>query len=268
MTKPQAAWMLGWLSLAVGSAGAAVPAGAGSEIRIEGKRLSVIAERMALGDLLAALEQRGIARVTVQGDASRIVVSDSFEASDATQVLRRVLSAHSHILLDRGTPAGGLRYIQVILLGPPGTTAIKVAPSAPSQLESSAETLVYEALSSASGTERATAAEALAYRSPAEATAADYVDSVLAQQLIDADENVRARALETLKDTADAVPLDALTQVAREDASAERRIQALELLAERGEQDASAPLRIALSDPEPAVRERARELIEDWHLEF
>jgi hypothetical protein len=128
------------------------------------------------------------------------------------------------------------------------------------------EELIREALSSATATERAAAAEALAYRSESGSTTTGYAEQVLAQQLSDPDEQVRARALETLKDTADQVPVDALAQVARDDASAERRIQALELLAERVEQEARGPLRLALADLAPAVRERARELIEDWHL--
>jgi HEAT repeat protein len=92
-------------------------------------------------------------------------------------------------------------------------------------------------------------------------------EELLVAQLSDPDEQVRARALETLKDTADDVPVNALTQMAHDDASAERRIQALELLAERVDQKARGPLRRALADPQPAVRERARELIEDWHLD-
>lgn len=282
MRLPHAAWLLSWLSLAVGTASAADLAGAASDIGVNGGRLSVRAEGMVLSDLLATLEQRGIASVRVHGDASRIVVSDSFEVPDAAHLLRRVLSAQSHILIDRGAPAGGPRLIDVILLGSVANTGTRTLqmpdrhesadPHAATtgdelQPELSAEILVHEALSSDSNTERSRAAEALAYRSPAEATAAGYVEQVLAQQLVDTDENVRERAIEILKDTADEVPIDTLAQLAREDVSAPRRIQALELLAERAEQDARAPLQIALTDAEPAVRERARELIEDWHLD-
>jgi HEAT repeat protein len=58
-----------------------------------------------------------------------------------------------------------------------------------------------------------------------------------------------------------------LSQVAREDGRVAIRIQALELLVERGEERALEPVRIALLDREDAVRTRALELIEEWHLD-
>lgn len=57
----------------------------------------------------------------------------------------------------------------------------------------------------------------------------------------------------------------AVAQVARDDPEVRLRIQALELLLERNEDQSSAPVATALADPEPAVRDRARELIEDRH---
>jgi HEAT repeat protein len=64
------------------------------------------------------------------------------------------------------------------------------------------------------------------------------------------------------------LPFDALAHVAREDASADRRIQALALLVERSEDGESrAPLAAALSDRDPKVRRKARELMLDWYVE-
>jgi hypothetical protein len=240
---------------------------------------------MPLTRLVASLNRSGHVAVVVRGGAARITVSDSFEGTDVGQALRRLLSMHSHVLIDRRSAAGATRVLDVILLMSPAAPesepmaeaippveadegpAADAASDAPDQpLDAPAEELVHEALSSATATERAAAAEALAYREPPGNTTTGYADQVLAQQLSDADEHVRARALDTLKDTADDVPVDAVAQVARDDASAERRIQALELLAERVDQKARGPLRLALADPERAVRERARELIQEWHL--
>jgi HEAT repeat protein len=74
---------------------------------------------------------------------------------------------------------------------------------------------------------------------------------------------VRAQALQTLKDTGSEVPVQALTRLVREDLSLDLRIQALELLVERAEQQAHEALRVALVDSEPTVHERASELIAD-----
>jgi HEAT repeat protein len=129
------------------------------------------------------------------------------------------------------------------------------------------DVLLAKATSSAPANERAAAAEAIAYRPDHADGTPGYANQVLLQMLSDSDEEVRARALETIKDTADRVPFDALAQVAREDASAKRRMQALELLVERSENgEAREALRVAFNDPDAAVRERARELVADWHI--
>jgi hypothetical protein len=230
---------------------------------------------MPLGELLAALERSGRVRVDVHGDPSGVTVSDSFDEADVASGLRRLLSAQSHVLIDRGAAQGAPRVIELILLSSrpsqesgPGAESDRPASGGASVASAAApppaDVLANAALSATSAAERAAAAEELAYRSDGEG--AGYADGVLAQQLSDPDEQVRSRALETLKDTAEAVPVDALAQMAREDASAARRVQALELLAERAERKARGPLRRALADPAPEVSTRARDLIEDWHL--
>jgi HEAT repeat protein len=277
---------LGSLFLVGTTAGAADGPAASAGVRLEGERLSLRVDRLPLTQLVASLNRSGRVAVELHGDAAGIAVSDSFEDADVGHALRRLLSARSHVLIDRRT-ADATRVLEVILLpsraaagsepmieSMPAAAAEqdRAVPPAPDAQETPlaeppTEELVHEALTSATGTERAAAAEALAYRSPSGNATTEYAAQVLAQQLSDPDEQVRARALTTLKDTADEVPVNALAQLARDDASAERRIQALELLAERVEQEAGGPLRLALADPAPAVRERARELIEDWDLE-
>jgi hypothetical protein len=268
------------------SAGAADGPVASAGIRLQGERLSLRADRMPFTQLVASLNRTGRVTVVVHGDAARLTVSDSFDGTDLGQALRRLLSAHSHVLIDRRTAADATRVLEVILLPSPDVTgpepmaaaipaaaaeedpAVRASADAEEARrdEPATEDLVHDALSSATATERAAAAEALAYRSQFGDTTTRYAEHVLAEQLSDPDEGVRARALETLKDTSDAVPEDAVAQVAGNDISAERRIQALELLTERVPQRARGPLKVALADSAPAVRARARELIHDWDL--
>ena len=128
------------------------------------------------------------------------------------------------------------------------------------------EDLVAQALSGQTAPERAAAVAALPYAVPGDFGNEDYVATVLVQALMDPEVRVRAQALAALKDTAEVLPTEAVAQVMRDDPSPDLRIQALELLVERTGEQAREPLRLALADPESAVRERAGELIEDWHL--
>lgn len=248
--RPLSHALLIGLILTAGPLFAAGPPSTASALRIDGARLSLRADRLPLRELLAALERHGLARIEVRGDMSGIAVSDAFDDTDVLQALRRVLSAHSHLLIDRGA-SKEVRRIELILLTSPGGAADNPV----SDLGGSV---------AAEGA----APEALAAEPAGEAPQdAELASQVLVEQLSDPDEDVRAGTLEALKDTGDAIPVDAVAQVAQDDASAERRIQALELLAERAERKARGPLRRALQDSDPAVRARAGELIEDWHLD-
>jgi hypothetical protein len=263
--------MLGGMSLAAGPAYATDHPSWAAGVRSDGGRLSVHVDQLPLRDLIATLERTGLARIVVRGNLSGMTVSDSFDDSDVAHALRRMLSAHSHLLIDRGA-SDDVRVIELILLTPrdseqPANGGEPVGLTNELLGEDvSVEALMDAARSSSSPAERAAAAEQLAYRPGSGPGRARHADQVLVEQLSDPDEQVRARALETLKDTSDAVPEDAVAQVARNDISAERRIQALELLAERVAERARGPLKVALADSAPAVRARARELIDDWDL--
>lgn len=259
------------LCLGAGSAGAEDFPIAG--IRIQGSRISLSGLPLALTDILTTLAQNAIA-IGFHGDPSRIAVADAIESLEVPRALGRMLSAHSHILIDHGSVAGQ-RRIDVIMLGATDTAprrfdAQPAEPRAASAdaADFTAEMLVSRAVSG-DAEERAAAAEALAYRRDAASGAPGYGDQVLLQMLSDPDEAVRARALETIKDTADEIPFEALTRMAREDSRMARRLQALELLTERSENGEShEALRVALNDAAPAVRDRARELALDWHVEL
>jgi hypothetical protein len=129
------------------------------------------------------------------------------------------------------------------------------------------EDLAFAAASAASPSARAEALDGLAYAAATEEQRSQ-VDELLVQALSDLAEAVRAQALETLKDTADEVPAAALARVASQDAMPELRARALEILIEREGEQAHESLRLALEDSEPLVRERARELVEDLHIEL
>jgi len=243
---PHVLWI--GLSLAAGPVLASGHRTAAHDVRIEGARLSLHAERLPLRELIAAVERGGLTRIVMHGDVSAMTVSDSFEGLDVAQALRRVLSAHSHLLIDR--TSNEQRLIVVILFTPRADAAADTATDP--------------------GRPRSDDGEA---RDPAANRPGEpLLDGALEQQtlverLAYPDEEVRARALEARKDTGDVIPVEAVEQVADGDVSPGRRIQSLELLAERAEQRARRPLRRALRDSEPAVRARAQELIEDWHLQ-
>ena len=94
-------WLLGGLTLATGAAVAADGQETAPAVRLHGERLSLRVEHLPLGELLAALERSGRVRVDVRGDPAGVAVSDSFDETDVAKALRRVLSAHSHVLIDR-----------------------------------------------------------------------------------------------------------------------------------------------------------------------
>jgi HEAT repeat protein len=243
-----------------------------SGVRLEGEHLSLSADRMPLTDLLESLNRSASVAIALHGDASRIMVSDSFKEMQIRRALLRVLSAHSHLLIEHGRVDSLQRFEVILLESTDGRPRPRIQPftstvEATRLLEEPVDVLLAKATSSAPANERAAAAEAIAYRPDHADGTPGYANQVLLQMLSDSDEEVRARALETIKDTADRVPFDALAQVAREDASAKRRMQALELLVERSENgEAREALRVAFNDPDAAVRERARELVADWHI--
>ncbi|MGH8243007.1 MAG: hypothetical protein ACRETY_06615, partial [Steroidobacteraceae bacterium] len=255
------------------SAAAEADGSAVSVVRVPVDRFDLEASGMMLPDLLAALSADSGVAFTVRGDPSRVRVSDSFEGLDLRLGLQRALARHSHVLIDHG-PVGARRHLELILLGAgsarssPAIVPVRLTEETATAFELTDDGLVAKAFSTAPVAERAAAVEAIAYRSDGEGQG-DYADQILVQMLSDPDEALRARAIETLKDTADRLPFAALEQVAREDASAALRIQALELLVERSENDEwREPLRIALLDADAGVRRHARELVLDWHLEL
>jgi histone H3/H4 len=73
---------------------------------------------------------------------------------------------------------------------------------------------------------------------------------------------VRATALEVLRETDTAVPVEQLTRLAREDGNAHVRMDALALLADHAPESAREALEAALQDAD-TVREHAERLLEE-----
>jgi hypothetical protein len=89
------------------------------------------------------------------------------------------------------------------------------------------------------------------------------LETTLGSALDDPQEEVRATALEVLRDTDTAVPVERLTRLAREDGHAHLRMDALALLTDRTPEAAREVIEAALQDAEPAIRERAERLLGD-----
>ena len=89
------------------------------------------------------------------------------------------------------------------------------------------------------------------------------LETTLGSALDDPQEEVRATALEVLRDTGTAVPVEQLTRLAREDGHAHVRMDALALLADHAPESAREALEAALQDTEPTVREHAERLLEE-----
>jgi hypothetical protein len=165
-----------------------------ANVRIEDARLSLHTERLPLDELLARVERSGLARIEVHGDVSGITVSDSFGYMDIAQALRRVLSAHSNVLIDRAPQDHDPRAIVLILLaspagertGPGFESDWLASGSAAIGLGSPADVVANAGLSSASLVER----EGRKSRAP------------LRRALADVSPEVRAHARELIEDSA------------------------------------------------------------------
>lgn len=247
------------------------------------QRISLQVERMPLPALLDALARESAVDIQLRGKLPGSVVTAAFEGIELREALRRVLAGHSHVLVERAASAATEPVIEVILLGQgPGVQADFAAAGTPAPAvtadsgslagpagegkrleERPVEELADTARFARSPRARAAALDALAYRAAGDGEHAVHATEVFAQALSDPHGRVRAQALATLKDTAEALPTDALARMARDDARPALRGQALELLAERDAEAAREPLQAALTDPDPAVKELARSLIED-----
>ena len=240
----------------------------------QANRIRMDVWRRPLREVAAQLAQRTSVDILIPAAIENIEVSASLIDLDARGALQSLLAHHSYMLIERNehdSDRRGRAVIEIILFGAAAKVGVgpTAAPVRVTALEDrSVDELVQVALAATPASERAAAVDAIAYRDSESSGQSARAEPVLSSALIDPAEEVRAQAIATLKDTADRIPFDALSQVAREDASADLRIQALELLVERSENGESrAPIAVALNDGDAKVRRRARELMLDWHID-
>jgi hypothetical protein len=89
------------------------------------------------------------------------------------------------------------------------------------------------------------------------------LETTLGFALDDPQEAVCATALDVLRDTGSAVPVERITRLARGDGNAQLHIDALALLAAQAPDAAWEALEAALQDAEPTVREHTEPLLEE-----
>jgi hypothetical protein len=229
-------------------------------------------EQMPLAQALAALARAASVELAVKGDVPDVQVADILANVDFRDGLHRLLSGRSYLLIEHAarSPTRETRFEVLFLLcdgEETSASAVAASPAAMAQEESTVEALADKVRLAHSAHTRAAALDALAYRARSSESGSALAERAMDEALADPEEQVRRQALTTLKDTAEEVPVGRLARIAGEDASADVRIQALELLVERATDEAPATVRAALTDPEPAVRERASELMMDWHLD-
>jgi hypothetical protein len=242
----------------------------GRLVSIQDNRLSVTLDRVPLRDALATLAHEAPFKISVKGEVEAGPVSTSLHDVELEQGLRRLLRGTSYAMTY--APASS-------------------APASPDQLRI-VELMVFGSEKAASnprdrvmGPQPFDATEALPLRSGEDATASvptvpppedrspslddlgqrrsPEIETTLGSALDDPQEEVRATALEVLRDTGTAVPVERLTRLAREDAHAHVRMNALAPLADHAPEAAQQALEAALQDAEPAIRERAERLLED-----
>lgn len=232
---------------------------------------------------LSSLARAASVDLTIRCAPSDVRVGHSLSNIDFRQGLRRLLAGHSYVLIERAVQPGRdgamRRQFELQFLPfcqpshrtvsgprPHGLPRPVNAPGAVGEVDSvSIERLVDRVRSAPSSEERAAALDALGYLGQNGASSI-LVRQVLSEALTDPEERLRRQALTAIKDNADEIPLDALSRVAQEDTSTAVRVQALELLTERGGERAVPALRAALADSEVDVQVRARELIEEWRI--
>jgi hypothetical protein len=231
-------------------------------------RVDIHADDEPLEDLLSRVARQAAVELRVTGDLSGARYSGDIDDVDLRHAVVRLLSDRSYTLIESRAPGTAQRTFDIRLLGARDTATPVVTASAsledPRRVEERSVDELLEAVSSTgSRSSRAAAIDAVAYAAAADPARAVAVEQALIELLSDTDATIRSQALQTLKDTADDAPPDAVEQLAREDPSPALRVQALEWLAERNEERALAALHVALADPEASVRERAGELVED-----
>jgi HEAT repeats len=252
----------------------------GPLVSIQDNRLSAALDRVPLRDVLAALAHEALFTISVKGEVETEPISISLHDVELEQGLRRLLRGTSYAMTYEAASSASAspdkpRLVELTVFG-----SDKAAPN------SHVQDMEFQPLGTVKAMPLRNSKDAAAstptgpppeHHSPAPNDPGQRVETLrtLGQQrspeletmlgsaLDDPQEGVRATALEVLRKTDTAVPVEQLTRLAREDGNAHVRMDALALLADHAPESARKALEAALQDAEPTVREHAERLLEE-----
>jgi hypothetical protein len=250
----------------------------GPLVSIQDNRLNVRLDRVPLRDVLAALAHEAPFTISVKGEVETEPISISLHDVELEQGLRRLLRGTSYAMTYESAPSASTspdkpRLMELTVFGSAKAAATSDAQDMGSQPLGTVKAMpLRSSKNAAASTPTGPSPE---HHSPAPDDPGQRVETLwtLGQQrsseleatlgsaLDDPQEEVRATALEVLRDTGTAVPVEQLTRLAREDGNAHVRMDALALLADHAPDAAREALEAALQDAEPIVREHAERLL-------
>jgi HEAT repeats len=249
----------------------------GPLVSIQDNRLSATLDRVPFRDVLAALAHEAPFKISVKGEVETEPISISLHDVELEQGLRRLLRDTSYAMTYESASASPDKpqLVELMVFG-----SEKAAPNShvqdmgPQPLGTVRAMPLRNRKGAAASTPTDPSPE---HHSPVPDDPGQRVEALrtLGQQrspelettlgsaLDDPQEEVRATALEVLRDTGTAVPVEQLTRLAREDDNAHLRMDALALLADHAPEAAREALEAAVQDAEPAIREHAERLLEE-----
>ena len=246
----------------------------GRLVSIQDNRLSTTLDRIPLRDVLAALAHEAPFTISVTGEIESEPISISLHDVELEQGLRRVLRGTSYAMTYASASSASAspdtpQLVELMVFG-----SDKAAPNSHVQDMGSQPLGTVKAMPLRNSKDAAASAprgpspeprspapDDLGQRLEALRTSGQQrspeLETTLGSALDDPQEEVRATALEVLRDTGTTVPVERLARLAREDGHARLRMDALELLADHAPEAAREALEAALHDVDPAVREHA-----------
>lgn len=244
-----------------------VDGGGALQLRFADGLITVRADRVELGALLAELERQGALRL-VSRDALRDKVSFALERAPLIDVLRLALGTRGFLLLEDRTGSKVFVHAayrpdadasQAVQPGPGGEPQLLEALAALPRAAMPAEVQAMATLA-ASDARAAVREEAVAMLADA---GDDAGRAAITNALSDPDPGVRGAALRALGRSGDAVALPTL-RWALEQADEEQRLVALDAIGRIGGTAGLAALRHAAQHEDPRVRAAASDWLEEY----
>jgi hypothetical protein len=246
-------------------------------VSIQDNRLNATLDRVPLRDVLAALVSEAPFTISVKGEVETEPISISLHDVELDQGLRRLLRGTSYAMTYEAGSASPdqPRLVELTVFG-----SVKAAANSDVQDMGSQPLGTVKAMPLRN--RKDTAASTPTGQSPERHSSASddprqrleafrtlgqqrsqELETTPGSALDDPQEEVGATALNVLRDTNTAVPVEQLTRLAREDGNAQVRMDALARLADHAPESAREALEAALQDAEPTVREHAERLLEE-----